>query len=206
MHIAYFLLSLRSETIIKIYEKNYPFGTTGYGNNSDSMAQEFDFKEVEYTPKETTFTLFAPSTYASVGVEVYSHGKKTELEIPRYKALKRVGENLWQCKIKGDLKGKYYAFYVSDKLKTGLYTYLTLGMAKYTNHFGPTPGVFAKAVGVNGMRGAIVDMKDSNPMGWENDQRPVVKSPADLVIYEMHHRDFSIDASSGLNIRESSLP
>ena len=163
-----------------------------------SMAQEFDFKEVEYTPKETTFTLFAPSTYASVGVEVYSHGKKTELEIPRYKALKRVGENLWQCKIKGDLKGKYYAFYVSDKLKTGLYTYLTLGMAKYTNHFGPTPGVFAKAVGVNGMRGAIVDMKDSNPMGWEKDQRPMVKTPADLIIYEMHHRDFSIDESSGI--------
>ena len=163
-----------------------------------SMAQEFDFKEVEYTPKETTFTLFAPSTYASVGVEVYSHGKKTELEIPRYKALKRVGENLWQCKIKGDLKGKYYAFYVSDKLKTGLYTYLTLGMAKYTNHFGPTPGVFAKAGGVNGMRGAIVDMKDSNPMGWEKDQRPMVKTPADLIIYEMHHRDFSIDESSGI--------
>ena len=161
-------------------------------------AQDWDFKEVEYTPKETTFTLFAPSNYASVGVEVYSHGKKTELEIPRYKALKRVGENLWQCKMKGDLKGRYYAFYVSDKMKSGFYTYFTLGMARYANHFGPTPGVFAKAVGVNGMRGAIVDMKESNPAGWEKDQRPPLKSPADLIIYEMHHRDFSIDESSGI--------
>ena len=56
-------------------------------------AQEFDFNEVEYTPKETTFTLFAPSDYARVCVEVYRHGKKTELDIPRCKDLKRIGEN-----------------------------------------------------------------------------------------------------------------
>ena len=148
-------------------------------------AQDWDFNEVEYTPKETTFTLFAPSDYACVMVVLYGHGKKTEVEIPRSKVLKRVGENLWQCKIKGDLKGKFYTFYVSDKLKKGLYTYNTLGIAKYTDHFGPTPGVFAKAVGVNGMRGAIVDMKDSNPAGWEHDQRPALKSPADLIIYGM---------------------
>jgi len=57
---------------------------------------------------------------------------------------------------------------------------------------GECPGVFAKAVGVNGRRGAIIDMSKTNPAGWEKDLRPVTKSPADLVIYEMHHRDFSI--------------
>jgi pullulanase len=60
---------------------------------------------------------------------------------------------------------------------------------------GECPGVFAKAVGVNGKRGAIIDLKATNPDCWCCDQRPVTKSPADLVIYEMHHRDFSIARS-----------
>ena len=36
------------------------------------------------------------------------------------------------------------------------------------------------------------------PRGWENDRRLTTKSMADLVLYELHHRDFSIDPSSGL--------
>jgi pullulanase len=47
-------------------------------------------------------------------------------------------------------------------------------------------------VGVNGKRGAIIDLKKTDPVGWVGDRRPVTKSPADLVVYEMHHRDFSI--------------
>lgn len=91
--------------------------------------------------------------------------------------MKASGENRWEATVKGDLKGKFYTFDIGK---------------------GETPGVFAKAVGVNGMRGAIVDMAETNPQGWENDQRPVIQSPADLVIYEMHWRDFSIGVSSGL--------
>lgn len=61
-----------------------------------------------------------------------------------------------------------------------------------------TPGIFAKAVGVNGKRGAIVDLRDTDPEGWNSDVRPTLNNPCDLVIYEMHHRDFSVDLSSGL--------
>lgn len=41
-------------------------------------------------------------------------------------------------------------------------------------------------------------MQTTNPSGWNSDHRLALKSPADLIIYEMHHRDFSIDPSSGL--------
>ena len=41
-------------------------------------------------------------------------------------------------------------------------------------------------------------MKETNPTGWETDQKVPTKSFADIVIYEMHHRDFSIDPSSRL--------
>ena len=86
-------------------------------------------------------------------------------------------DSIWTATASGDLKGKTYEFIVNDV---------------------KSPGVFAKAVTVNGGKGVVLDLKETNPAGWEQDKRPVVKSPADLVIYEMHHRDFSIDASSGI--------
>ena len=63
---------------------------------------------------------------------------------------------------------------------------------------GDTPGINAHAVGVNGKRAAIIDMRETDPEGWEEDQRPPLASPADVIIYEVHHRDFSVDPSSGI--------
>ena len=88
-----------------------------------------------------------------------------------------LADSIWTATMPGDQKGKEYVFVVNGQ---------------------SSPGVFAKAVGVNGKCGVVLDLKETNPEGWAQDKRPEVKSPADLVIYEMHHRDFSIDASSGL--------
>ena len=88
----------------------------------------------------------------------------------------------WIADVKGDLKGMFYTFDVVGTKKQPV----------------EMPGMFARAVGVNGKRGAIIDLETTNPVGWEHDVRPALASPADLVIYEMHHRDFSLDASSGL--------
>lgn len=153
------------------------------------MAQD-TFGEMIYSKVKTLFKLNAPTTVNLDGMTgaTTQIDKKKQVEIHIYedgqggKAIKTIkmkasGENRWEAIVKGDLKGKFYTFDIGK---------------------GETPGVFAKAVGVNGMRGAIVDMAETNPQGWENDQRPVIQSPADLVIYEMHWRDFSIDVSSGL--------
>lgn len=153
------------------------------------MAQD-TFGEMIYSKVKTLFKLNAPTTVNLDGMTgaTTQIDKKKQVEIHIYedgqggKAIKTIkmkasGANRWEATVKGDLKGKFYTFDIGK---------------------GETPGVFAKAVGVNGMRGAIVDMAETNPQGWENDQRPVIQSPADLVIYEMHWRDFSIDASSGL--------
>lgn len=130
------------------------------------------FNEVSYSPKQTTFKLNAPKK-PTLRIYEAGRGGKVEKKIK----MKRTSENVWQTTISGDLKGKFYTFDIGR---------------------GETPGVFAKAVGINGKRGAIVDMQTTNPSGWNNDRRLALKSPADLIIYEMHHRDFSIDTSSGL--------
>ena len=81
-------------------------------------------------------------------------------------------DSIWTATAQGDQKGKTYVFLVNGQV---------------------SPGVFAKAVTVNGEKGAIIDLRDTDPEGWSDDVRPVVENPADLVVYEMHHRDFSIN-------------
>ena len=132
-------------------------------------AQDFNFDEVAYSTEGTTFKLFAPSNAKKVTVRIYQEGQGGKAQ----KAVKmtKAGTDLWTATVKGDLMGKFYTF----------------DMGK-----GECPGVFAKAVGVNGRRGAIIDMAKTDPAHWCCDAHPVTKSPADLVIYEMHHRDFSI--------------
>jgi pullulanase len=58
--------------------------------------------------------------------------------------------------------------------------------------------VWAKAVGTNGERAAIIDLAKTNPEGWASDKGPEIAAITDAVIYEMHHRDFSVHPSSGI--------
>lgn len=135
-----------------------------------SVAQ--DFKEMVYSPQQTTFTLLAPDD-AEPRLRIYKDGEggKPIKSI----TMRHTGKDTFTAKLKGDLQGKFYTF------DTGC---------------GECPGVFALAVGVNGKRAAVIDMKKTNPVGWEKDNFIYTKNPCDLVIYEMHHRDYSIDKSA----------
>lgn len=61
-----------------------------------------------------------------------------------------------------------------------------------------TPGIWPKAVGINGERAAVIDAEAVAPEGWANDKGPALKAVNDAVLYEMHHRDFSVHPSSGI--------
>ena len=149
--------------------------TTCTGNSA--LAQIFN--EVVYSPKSTTFSLTTSPDVKKVDVVISDNDSDTAQQL--VKSMKRVGAGKWKLTVKNDLKGKYYVFSVYNQAQP--------------DH---TPGLFAKAVGVNGKRGAIVDLKDTDPDGWADDVRPELKNPCDLIIYEMHHRDFSMDMSSGI--------
>ena len=130
------------------------------------------FQEVNYTPEKTQFALFAPNDAKRVTLRIYEEGLGGKAV--KTVKMKRTADEQWTTTVRGDLMGKFYTFDVG---------------------LGECPGVFAKAVGVNGKRGAIISLPATDPEGWSSDTRPVTKSPADLVIYEMHHRDFSIARS-----------
>ena len=124
------------------------------------------FREMSYSPKQTVFYLNSPKRPT---LSLWSDGNGGQPL--RTVKMRADGKNRWKATVKGDLKGQFYTFNIGR---------------------GDTPGVFAKAVGVNGQRGAIIDLRQTDPEGWADDHRLTTHSPADLVIYEMHHRDFSI--------------
>ena len=140
---------------------------------------EGDWEEMVYAPEATKFALWAP-TADEVSLKLYAEGQGGEPV--RTLSMKEDDGGLWRATVEGDLNGQFYTF---DVKVDGAW-------------LGDTPGVWAKAVGVNGDRAAVIDLDDTDPQGWDKDVRPELKSFADIIIYEMHHRDFSIDSLSGI--------
>ena len=135
--------------------------------------------ELSVSETGTHFRLWSPEAQAAE-VLIYDTGRNT----PAVDTLemKKAEQGTWTASVNKQLYGKYYTFRI-----------------KYNGRWlAETPGVWAKAVGVNGSRAAIIDFSKTNPEGWANDRGPVVENITDAVIYEMHHRDFSVDPSSGI--------
>lgn len=130
------------------------------------------FNEMEYGKTQTVFHLNASSTPK---LRLYKSGQGGK-PVKTVK-MRAIGNDRWEATVKGNLAGMFYTFDIGK---------------------GECPGTFAKAVGVNGNRGAILNMTDTNPEGWADDRRPALASPADQIIYELHMRDFSISPTSGM--------
>ncbi len=127
----------------------------------------------------TYFTLWSPKAEAAE-VIIYDTDRNTApVQILQ---MKPSDNGTWRVAVPEMLYGKFYTFRV------------TVGGKKLAE----TPGVWAKAVGTNGERAAIIDFAATNPEGWAADKGPELKNITDAVIYEMHHRDFSVHPSSGI--------
>ena len=145
----------------------------------DYPVREGGLTEMEYSPAETKFSLWSPVA-EEVKVLLYESGHEGSAYVTH--AMKKGTDGTWKVTISEDLHGKFYTFNVKVDGKW----------------LGDTPGIMAKAVGVNGKRAAVLDLNSTDPEGWENDVRPALKNFADIVVYEMHHRDFSTDSVSGI--------
>jgi pullulanase, type I len=152
----------------------------GYESYDEYPVRSDNLLEMKYNPDSTSFMLWSP-TAEDVRVMIYEEGEGGSPQ--KTLTLLQDKEGTWRGKIEGDWKNNFYAFNI-----------------KIDDHWlGETQGINARAVGVNGNRGAIIDMATTHPEGWEKDKHPLLKSPADMVVYEVHHRDFSIHESSGVD-------
>lgn len=134
-----------------------------------------------YSKESTSFRVYAP-TAESVTLNLYEDGLQGEAyEII---AMEPAENGTYKVTVSGDLHKKYYT-----------YTAKVDGKAK------EAVDPYAKAVGANGVRGMVVDLSTTNPEGFLEEKRPKKINTTDVVIYELHIRDFSIDESSGMKYK-----
>ena len=136
-------------------------------------------EECVYMGGKTEFSVWSPDAEAA---QIRLYNDAAEETAFKTVSMKLGKDGLWKATVKDDIKGAFYTFQVK---KDGQWLEETAGIA-------------AKAVGVNGWRGAVVDWDETDPEGWSEDKSPKI-DPSDIIVYEMHHRDFSIHQTSGVS-------
>lgn len=146
--------------------------------------------ECDITNNGIKFSLWSPKAEA-VKVNVYKSGDaKRPTTITSLKLNKSTG--IWSATISPTQARKISG---NPNLYGTFYTFNVLHNGKWLDE---TPGIWAKSVNVNGTRAAIINFAATNPEGWNNDKRPQLRHQTDAIIYEMHHRDFSMSENSGI--------
>ncbi len=133
---------------------------------------------VTYNKSKTKVRIWTP---VADRVSILLFQKETDIKPFKIKRLKKDIKGTWYTEINGDMEGVYYLFRIFNK-----------------GEYNDTVDPYAKAVGTDSKKGLIVDLKKTNPRGWDRDQRIKLKNPVDAIIYELHVKDFSISPESGM--------
>lgn len=128
-----------------------------------------------YSSGRFMFALWAPTAELAYVVFYDTWDGPSTETVP----LVRGDRGVWRAAASGDRKGKLYTY----RVKIG---------PDWSEAVDP----YAKAVSVNGERGVVADMADTNPDRWTED-KPSFVHPTDAVIYEAHIRDMTIHPASG---------
>ena len=132
-----------------------------------------------WTPEKTCFRLWAP-TATSARVNLYASGNPAAEDLIQQIRMKRDVCGTWVIEVPGNLNGTYYTFDVTVRRKR-------------VEACDP----YARSTGVNGQRSMVIDLRSTDPVGWEKDQDPHAGIPyTDVVIAEAHIRDFTLHEST----------
>ena len=132
-----------------------------------------------YTKTETKMRVWAPTATA---VKVVTYAKAdTPLADGVETEMTSDVNGTWVAKIAGDKDGLIYNYRVT--------------VDGVTNE---AVDPYVRATTINGARGVVVDLAKTNPANWKKTKPAFSGKTVDAVIYELHVRDFSIDASSGI--------
>ena len=134
---------------------------------------------VTWSPDSTLLKVWSPPAQ-EMKLRLYRSGSGDNLirEIP----FTREPNGVWSALLKGDFKNTCYT--VQAKID-----------GRWMDECADP---YARATGVNGKRGEIVDLASTRPPEWENDRPVPLKNPTDAILYELHIRDLSVAPNSGI--------
>ncbi|MCL2718685.1 MAG: type I pullulanase [Lachnospiraceae bacterium] len=134
-----------------------------------------------WSEAQTNFRVWAP-TASSVALNLYESGYINSDDLIETIAMTADVNGTWIAEKEGNLHGIYYTYSVA-----------------VGGNINEACDPYARAVGVNGDRAMVINLSLTNPEGWENDKNPNAGMPVnDMIIYELHVRDFSFEESSGM--------
>ena len=135
-----------------------------------------------YSSERSVFKVWSPPAESLI-LRLYAEGSGgTALSEHPMKSGK---DGVWELSLDGDHAGKFYTFQATVAGKS----------------LAEVPDPYAKAVGVNGHRAMVVDLSLTNPEDWSQDQSPPLAAPNDVILYELHIRDLSVDEHSGIQAK-----
>lgn len=137
---------------------------------------------ISYSPGATTFKIWAPLAQAA---RLLLYKEPTGGQ-GRIIDMLQGQSGSWQVAIPENCEGLYYTFQVYNKTSLGY------------NWSQEVSDPYAVATGVNGVRAAVVDLAKTDPPGWDRSRLLIGAPNAPAIIYELHIRDASMDASSGI--------
>lgn len=152
---------------------------TDYQQFDKDNAYDGDDLGVVFRDGKTIFKTWSPlATGVYLNLYLDGEGENKIETLP----MELIDRGVWYVELLRRAEGVFYTFTFEFDYKT-----------RYE-----TIDIYARACGVNGKRGYVIDMKSTNPYGWDSVERPVCSSACDAVVYECHVRDFSSDDSSGI--------
>lgn len=134
-----------------------------------------------WTKESTVFRVWAP-TATAVKVNLYETGDPNSPDLMDQLEMTADVNGTWVLEKSGDLNGVYYTYQVDVD-------------GESVEACDP----YARTTGVNGQRAMVIDLDSTDPEGWDQDKDPHYgNNITDAIIYELHVRDLSVDAGSGI--------
>ena len=135
----------------------------------------FFYENMENVFRESVFRIWSPFA-EEVMIRFYRDG--SEGDTFAVYEMKRLEKGVWEYRAKEDFHGIYYDFALCIDGEAVIST-----------------DVYAKACGINGKRSMAVDLRRTDPDGWEEDEAP--ENGTEQVIYETHVKEFSWSPAGG---------
>lgn len=126
-----------------------------------------------YSEAESTFRVFSPP---SDRVKLRLYDKYNSIVGKEY-PMECLPCGIFEVKVVGDLKGKYYTYIINDELEV--------------------TDPYSIASSIDSLKSAIIDLTETNPIGWESQKIPDTK-PSEAIIYELHIKDYTYSITSGV--------